>query len=144
MTASTSAMMVSAFFISIITISDSFFNFSSVCMTDSSSRMDPRTLFSESRRESSRSLSLTMYSPYNFMRFNLFSSVSALSFLKYMLRHCSWRELCVTVKFTNVTLEHKSGVKMADESLVIMKMLNEAAKSISWLPTLMSTLPPVL
>ena len=37
----------------------------------------------------------------------------------------------MTVKFTNVTLEHKSGVNLADESRVIMNMLNELAKSIS-------------
>lgn len=93
--------------------------------------MLPLTLFNESNSLSSNYLSLTIYSPYNFMRFNLFSSVSGDSFFKYMFRHYSYKLDYVTVKLTNVTLEHKSGVNLADESLVIINMVNPYEKSIS-------------
>lgn len=75
------------FFISSVILLASVFSFSRVEMTDSLSRMDPCTLLRASRRESYNSRSLTMYSPWIFMRLILFSSTSGLSFLRKMFRH---------------------------------------------------------
>lgn len=48
------------------------------------------------------------------------------------------------VKFTKVTLEHRSGVNLALLFLVIIYIENWALKSISWSPTLIKVIPPVL
>lgn len=48
------------------------------------------------------------------------------------------------VKLTKVTLEHRSGVKRALLFLVIIYMVKLALKSISWSPTLIKVIPPVL
>ena len=61
----------------------------------------------------------------------LLSSVSGLSLRRNIFKHYSYKELYVTVKLTNVTLEQRSGVNLAEESLVIMNILKELEKSIS-------------
>lgn len=48
-------------------------------------------------------------SPCSLRRSERFSSTSGLSAFRTSLRHWLWRLLRVTVKFTNVTREHKSG-----------------------------------
>ena len=50
----------------------------------------------------------------------------------------------VIVKFTKVTLEHKSGVNLALLLRVTMNIEKLGLKSIYWSPTLISTIPPVL
>lgn len=59
-------------------------------------------------------------------------------------KHQFSNEDLVTVKFTNVTLLHKSGVNLALLSLVIINIQKLGEKSISQSPTLIKTLPPVL
>lgn len=63
-----------------------------------------------------------MYSPWIFIKLNLFSSTSGLSFFKKIFKHCSSRDEGVMVKLTKVTLEHRSGVNLALLFLVIMNM----------------------
>lgn len=113
-------------------------------MTVSDSRIDPWTLFKASRRESYNSLNFTIYSPCNFIKLTLFSSIYGLSDFKKILRHWSSREEGVIVKLTKVTLEQRSGVNLALESLVIIYIEKLGLKSISVSPTRIRTLPPVL
>lgn len=143
-TFSTSSMISSDFFISSVILLASVFSFSKVEMTLSLSKIEPWTLLKASSKESSNYLNLTIYSPWIFIKLNLFSSTSGLSFLKNMLRHWSSSDDEVMVKFTNVTLEQRSGVNLALLFLVIINMEKLGLKSIYWSPTLIKTIPPVL
>ena len=136
--------MVLDFFIYSVILLASVFNFSRVEMTDSLSRIDPWTLLRASRRESYNSRNFTIYSPWIFMRLILFSYTSGLSFLRKILRHWSSKEEDVIVKLTKVTLEQRSGVNLALLLRVIMNIVKLGLKSISWSPTLINTIPPVL
>lgn len=136
--------MVLDFFISSVILLASVFNFSRVEITDSLSRMDPWTLLRASSSESYNSRSFTIYSPWIFMRLILFYSTSGLSFLRKILRHWSYKEEEVIVKLTKVTLEHRSGVNLALLLRVIINIVKFGLKSISWSPTLIKTIPPVL
>lgn len=127
-----------------VTSVDSFLRVSKVAITYSFSRIDPYTLFKASNNLSSNSLNLTTYSPYNFISLILSASVSGVSLFMKVFKHWFSKEDLVTVKLIKVTLEHKSGVKVALESLVIMNIWKLGEKSISWSPTLIKTLPPVL
>lgn len=140
----TSSITRSLFSILTCTSPASFFNVSNVPITLLSSRMLPQTLLRADNRLSSNSLSFTWNSPQSFNRSTLCSSMSGLSCFRQMLRHWFYSEAGVTVKLTKVTLEHRSGVNLAEESLVIMNIKKLSAKSISQSPTLISTLPPVL
>ncbi len=137
-------MISSDFFISSVILLAYVFNFSKVDITLSLSRIEPCTLLNASKSESSSYLNLTMYSPWIFIKLSLFSSTSALSFLKKMFRHWSYSEDEVIVKFTNVTREQRSGVNRALLFLVIMYMEKLGLKSIYWSPTRINTMPPVL
>ena len=64
----------------------------------------------------------------NVLRYTLKGSHS---FFKKILRHWSYKEDGVIVKLTNVTLEHKSGVNLALEFLVIINIEKFELKSIS-------------
>ena len=61
-----------------------------------------------------------------------------------MLRHWSWREESVIVKFTKVTREQRSGGNWCEESRVVRKRLKEGEKSMSWSPSRISVRPPSL
>lgn len=143
-TFSTYSIMSSDFFIYSVILLASVFNFYKVEMTLSLSKIEPWTLLNASNKESSSYLNLTIYSPWIFIKLNLFSSTSGLSFLRKIFKHWSSSEDEVMVKLTNVTLEQRSGVNLALLFLVIMYMEKLGLKSIYWSPTLIKTIPPVL
>mmetsp|Transcript_48059 Transcript_48059/g.103035 ORF Transcript_48059/g.103035 Transcript_48059/m.103035 type:complete len:214 (-) Transcript_48059:575-1216(-) len=123
---------------------DSFLIFSNVAMTLTSSRMEPCTLESACRRLSSNSRIFTLNSPWSFSMSARFLSTSGRSDFNSAFMHWLWSEDGVTVKFTKVTLLHKSGVNCAVESRVHMYISKDGLKSMSWSPKEIKTRGPCL
>mgnify|MGYP001855360031 CR=1 FL=1 len=109
--------------------------------------------------------------PWSLRRSERFSSTSGLSAFRTSFRHWLCKLLRVTVKFTNVTREQRSGgnstyhrkheklpqltdtpfipigelwVLLTVGSLVERKITKDGDRSISWSPRVIRTLPPVL